>query len=305
MPPVTKKQEPNIPMPVRLSEKRTEPVSGIALLSYGASGSGKTWFAGTAGSRTLYLDIGRSTRTLKSKQFKTLFPETDPLIVEIPEDFDPTSPIPEKAVAFDTLNDVLEYQLRNHADDFDTVVVDDASYLRKAAMYKGLEANQKLGKSKSQEASKANDILVIGVQDYGTEMSLIEQLCAQYTEVICREYKKNFILLAHQRQVFSKPKDQSGRVIIGEQPTLEKIMPGFTGQTFPDVIPMYFDWVFYHDSVPAERGTVYRVRTQGTDVITAKCRDGGVFKNIELNPNFTEFLSRISASNSTNTPNKV
>src|SRR6185312_7538456 len=255
-----------------------------SLLYYGPSGCGKSWFAGTAGPRTLFFNIGNGIKTLKSPAFMKAYPTANEMIITTINEDVGASRIPSVAEALDKISDTIDFALKQFPEKFDTVVIDDASALRRFALIKGLEINQKLSKSKSLAMSKSVDLLVKAVQDFGVEMDLIEQFVAGYT-VIFKDHGKHFIMTAHERNIFKKGDS------IGEIPTLYKIKPGFTGQTFPDTVPAYFDWVFRAEVV---NGSIFRARTIGDDLITAKCRDGGVFGSVETNPNFLTMLNKVA-----------
>ena len=287
--PLSQKDIEKLPPMQRLSEtKQDEPVTALI---YGGAGCGKTGFAGTAGDRTLQLNIGNGIKTLKSPWFL----EThgyDPIIVNISEKLE-TSGVPSSAEAFDMVGDTIDFALETIPDQFDTVVVDDATELRRFAMNKGLEINQKLGKSHSKERSSQYGVVMKSVQDYGIEMDLIEQFIAYYT-VALKAKGKNFIMTAHQRLIYQKQLDKNGNPVMGAAPVLYKVLPGFTGQTFPDDVQKAFDWVFRMETVAGGRsGVIFRARTLPDEVISAKCRDGGVFSVVESNPHFLKMLQMV------------
>jgi hypothetical protein len=158
-------------------------------------------------------------------------------------------------------------------------------------MNKSLEINQKLGRSQSlTKTTKQFDVTIPAVQDYGMEMNLIEQFIIAYTN-IAKENGKHLIMTAHQRLTYAKGDK------IGDAPVLKKVAPGFTGQTFPDQVSAFFDNVWYAEVVAGGRtGSVFRCRTVGDDVITAKSRNGGVFATVETNPNFLKLVDKLHAA---------
>lgn len=265
-----------------------EKLEGISLISYGASGTGKTGFAGTAGSRTFYIDLGHSSVTLKSPGFLARNKDYNPILAEISEASIDGKGVPDKATGFDTLVSTMNLALtKEYIDRWDTMVIDEMTALSRFAMFKGLEINQNLRKSKSREESQANKSLVIVVQDFGQEMNLIEGFITEAVEVICKKAKKNLILVAHQRLIYGKAPS------IGDEAPLLKVMPGFTGKTFPDTIVGLVDWVLYHECVGGGDKPIYRVRTSGDEKLIAKVRHDGVFKTLESNPNFLDMLQRV------------
>lgn len=262
-------------------------------LIYGPSGSGKTWFSGTAGSRTLFIDNGNGITTLQSPLFQKMV-ASNPIVVSLYEKLGARGMF-ETADVYNAICDTLDYALEKFKDNFDTVVIDDATHLRKGAMNRALEINQATGKSKTLKDSKEkHDIVSPAIQDFGTEMNLVEQFIAGYT-TICKEAGKHLILNAHERLTYRKG-DKTG-----DPPMLAKTSPGFTGQTFPDTVPAYFDHVWYMQVVGSGSNRVWRATTQGHETLSAKTRMGGVFETLEANPNFLDCIKRIRESS----PDKV
>lgn len=259
---------------------------GETFLNYGSAGCGKTFFAGTAGSRTLIINNGGGMNTLLSPLFQSKYKGCNPIIVTVAEKMSERG-VFNTAEVFDEICDSIDYYLKNHHEDFDTVVIDDVTQLRRGAMNKALELNDESGKSNTlKNFVKKFDLVSPAVQDYGVEMNLIEQFIASYTTTL-KEAGKHFILNAHERQTFGKPAK------IGDVPPLLETRPGFTGQTFPDQVTMYFDNVWHFEVVSGGSNRVYRVTTQGHETLVAKTRWGGVFETIETNPNFPDVIRRI------------
>lgn len=280
----------------------------IAVLAYGGSGTGKTFFLGTAGSRSLYIDCGIGPlETLKNVTFRKKYPDHNPIVVRVREQFD-SDMIP-IGTAFDTICDIIDYMLATKADEFDNVLVDNATAIRRFSMAKGIILADQSGKSQTFKGVMSDQLIVtIGketyktkrppaifpaVQDYGTEMALVEWLCATYIDVFKRA-GKNFVLSAHERREYKKVKNAKGQPVIGEPPILTKIRPGFTGQTFPDDIPALFDEVWWFEAVSTGEGTVHRFKAYGDDELVAKTTYGdGILKSVETDPNFQKILARI------------
>lgn len=256
----------------------------VSLLLYGSAGSGKTHLIGTAGSRTLIINTGLGITTLQSKGFRKHHPNINPIIETVQEQV-----LPDHAEAFDKCCDILDAYLNiKHPmyNEYDTVAIDDTTALKRFAMAKGLEVNAKEGKSTSLAKSKASGVIQKAVQDYGLEMDFIDQFIIHYVSE-CKRLNKHFILTAHERVEYNKPSK------IGEQPTVNKIRPGFTGQTFPDSVTGHFDMVWRMEPVGAGERILYQARTAGDSSLVAKTRWAGSFKVIETNPNFLEIIQRI------------
>lgn len=258
----------------------------VSTLYYGGSGVGKTFFLGTAGDRSLLIDCGVGPLdTLKSLTFKEKV-GSSPIVVRLREKLD-SNGVP-LGKAFDELCRIIDYSLENLSDDFDNVLIDNATAIRRFAMIRGLSISKDLGRSKTKDTVLASYKMVIpAIQDYGMEMSMIEWFITTYIDILKAE-GKNFILTAHQRLTYLKG-DR-----IGDAPVLEKIRPGFTGQTFPDDVPALFDEVWYAERVGSGAGAVFRCKTQGDEQIIAKTSHGaGTLAVIEQDPNFLKMLERM------------
>lgn len=257
-------------------------------LNYGPSGSGKTRFAGTAGDRALFIDNGNGISTLQDPGFRKAI-NSNPIVVSLGEKLGPRG-IFDSALVYDAICDTIDHALQKFPDRFDTIIVDDATQLRKGALFKGLEINQATGKSNTQKnVVDKFDIVIPAVQDYGIEMNLIEQFIAGYT-TICKEAGKHFILNAHERLTYRKGEK------LGDAPVLAKTSPGFTGQTFPDAVPAYFDNVWYFQVVGSGNNRVWRIMTQGHETLTAKTRLGSIFPSVIDNANFLDVINKFKSA---------
>ena len=104
------------------------------LLLYGGAGTGKTFFTGTAGPRTLFINIGNGISTIQSPFFRSKYPSAGQmLVVTLVEDFDKNGAV-RSAKLWDSVTEVIENALVEIPDKFDTIVIDDATALRRAAM---------------------------------------------------------------------------------------------------------------------------------------------------------------------------
>jgi hypothetical protein len=99
-------------------------------------------------------------------------------------------------------------------------------------------------------------------------------------------------MVAHERHIYEKASR------IGGTDTLIKILPGFTGKTFPDAVQLHFDFVWNHEVV---NGNKFRAKTVGNEKIIAKtswetsisAKDPSVFTEVVDNPNFQDILKKI------------
>lgn len=261
------------------------PGDSVTCLVYGAAKTGKTWFLGSAGERTLFLSNGNGDETLKSILFRENV-GANPMVVKIEDPIDPETGLPLDAVALELMKDTINYAMVNMNDQFDTICIDDSTALRKSAFWKGLLLNDKTGKSKTLASVKADEVITSTVQDYGIEMQIVMQFFVMLIDM-CKKHKKHLLIGAHERYTYRKGDK------IGDLPTLVRIRPAFTGQTFPDDVAALFDCVFHSEAVGGGSNTAYRMRTSGDEVLVAGNRYGGTFATVEPNLKFTDMLRRI------------
>lgn len=285
-------KDPKAPVQFQtLDEMKIE--ESTTMMAYGGSGVGKTMFVASAGPRTLIINIGDGLTTIQGPFCKKKFYHSGmPIVATIREERDPETLFFKSAEAFQKVQYAIEWAVDKFPDKFDTIAVDDATQLRAFAFNLGLELNKEFDRSKTLQKGKEVGGFIPAVQDFGAEMDLIENFVAE-TISICKELNKNFILTAHERHIFKKVRDQSGKVI-GEE--LDKIRPGFTGKTFPDDITNYFDLVWQFEAVRTGQGPVFRANTTDSKTIKAKSRYPGVFKEVEPWPDFQKILATIKAA---------
>jgi len=269
----------------RLSELPRSPA--MSLLYYGGSGVGKTFFCGTAGDRSIYLDCGVGPlETMQSLVFKEKV-GTNPIIIKLREQFGDNR-LP-KAEAFETLWRLYDWILDNRLDDIDTICTDNALALRTWARNAGMKWNQANNKSQtwSEMQVSKNPVLAPKIQDFGREMNMIAWLFETYTGLF-KDAGKNFIVTAHVRETWVKGEN------IGDPKKLIAIRPGFTGETFPDDVPALFDEVWYAVRAGGGDKATYRMKPYGDEIEFGKTSHGaGTLRNQEDNPNFLSILERI------------
>jgi hypothetical protein len=265
--------------------KYRKPGESWILLVYGPSKKGKTFFAGTAGPRTLYVNTGEGLETLMSPAFTSRYPESKDMIVVDIRDSNPQG----EADGFSMVGEAIGYALDNFPDQFDNVVLDDSTFFRELALRRAMQDNTAARKKGEKRESRMEEFVKADIADIGTEMNMIEWFLAKFIPLFKR-YSKNFIMLAHERQVFGKPPQ------IGDEAPHQKTYPGFSGKTFPDKVPAYFDDVWHAEAIRAGSTTIYQMRTAGTSIEMAGTRHGGIFAPEERDPNFQTLLAKIKAS---------
>jgi hypothetical protein len=274
-----------------------KPWESVIMLYYGGSGVGKSCFVGTAGSRTLIINIGKGiTPLLSGWARKKYYPDGSlPIVATISEVVNRKTGFFEKADAFDLVKRSIDWAMDHFPDRFDTIAVDDATALKAFAMNKGLELNEDFQRSKTKAAASKEmnfGSFVPAVQDYGAEMDLIDKFVADTVD-FCRTERKHFLLTAHERFTYKKMKDPSGKVM-GEE--IDKTRPGFTGRTFPDEITAHFDCVWRAEALRTGGGMIYRAQTQDRMNIKAKTRYPEVFPDPVVEPNFLKAIDKIKKS---------
>lgn len=243
------------------------PREAYTFLLYGDGGTGKTDFAGSFGDRTLYLNIGGGINTLYSPGFESRYGKWNGIRVMELENMKAETGSDKK---FDFICDIID---QTDPALYDTIVIDDATALRKLAMNKALQMNSETGKSQSLGPSKKYDVAMTAVQDYQAEMNLMEWFVSTYTQM-AKASGKNFVMLAHVRREYGKP------AMLGQQPPVSDIKPGFTGKD--NRISAAFDNVWYMSF----EGGKHIAYTKGTDLVEAKTRLGGIFPDRFFNPNY-------------------
>lgn len=250
----------------------------LTMLIYGPSGGGKTFFSGTAGPRNVIFNVGVGITTLQSPAFREKYP-FDPWIINVPIVAQP----------YDYIIDSVNWLVKNMRSEFDAMTFDEFTAVRKAAMRKAIQINKDLNKTDTEDKMKKNrGVISPQIADYGEEMSVIAHCLDNITQLAKAE-NFHLLCLAHERITMGKaPK-------IGEARPEVKVRPAFTGETFPDQVPSYFDEVWRLEVLGKGERKQYRFTTIGNEKVQAKSRHGGVFKEFEPSLTFPEVVQRIKS----------
>ncbi len=268
----------------------------LSAIVYGKKGCGKTTLAASGGDRTVMIYPGAGisgAKTIRSPWFKKEI-RTNPFVVELHEELNEKR-LPKEVTLFDQITKAIDWWLENRIDDWDTMVIDDVANTRKAAMFKGFAINQLAGLSKAQSKTETHGVPMPGIQDFGQEMNIMQWFVESYIEIL-EEAGKNFLVLAHERYTFSKPKDSKGNVIIGDKDIVDSIRPAFVGRTMPDDITTNFDEVWHLTKIGTADSGIIKLDCYGDGQVLANTRHAGVLKPFESNPNFKEIMERIRKS---------
>lgn len=255
------------------------------MLLWGPAKSGKTEFCGSVGEGGLIINTGQGVQTLASPGFKVRNPSSID-IVDVAEEVDEKTGIFKTAEGFNRVCELVDWALLEPK--YKTICIDDATFFTRLARNRALEINDAMGKSKSLSQSRAQGIMMMAVQDFGTEMGAIEWFLGTYIPLF-KKAKKNFILTAHERHFFNKPEG------IGAPRTIRKTVPAFTGEAFPDTVSAFFDLVWHFKNTGSGEGIHYRVYTKGNEEDPSGDRYSGLFNVIEENLNWPKTIERIKA----------
>lgn len=255
--------------PIKIEDFNDEfdPNSGWLLLLYGAFGSGKTFFCGTARD-SLYVNTGSGEDTLRSPLFKSKYPNINRKYVEIVSKKD--------RLGFDYVCDTMQTIIDDAElrEQIRTIILDDATALRSMAMAHGMDHMKK-------DISKFIDS---DMSDIKREMDRINWFLSYHLPVF-KSLGINFILTAHESRIYGKAKK------MGEERPLLEIRPGFAGEKFPDAVPSKFDEVWHISLKRSEReGEYSQIKTGGGGVEVTRTRRAGVFPNFIQNQDFEQLL---------------
>ena len=147
-----------------LSDRK--PGESWIILVYGATGSGKTYFAGTCGPRTLFINVGDGLETLKSPAFTKRYPESKSMItVDIDN-------VQSSTAGFDQITKIIDKAYHEYLDKFDTVVLDESTAFRRLALNKAMDLNS--AQRSVARKSREDDYVKAEIGDYGIEMDMIQ-----------------------------------------------------------------------------------------------------------------------------------
>jgi hypothetical protein len=262
----------------------------ITQMVFGPAGSGKTAYAGTIGDDGIIIDCENRPSTLKSAWFKEKI-GTNPYIHVVTEELAPSA----GPQALQDIKLFLNNLYTNEPELFKkitTICIDGGTAVRRFALNQALELNQKLDRSKTLTRAKSisnlNEINYIptNISDIGTEIGVMESLFIKLTE-FCKENGKHLLFTAHERVQHNKP------AAVGEPATVNSIKPGFSGQTFPDTIPGFFDLVWHSEVSSGGAQALYRMRTVGDEKLIAKTCYGGIFPELVSGADFRKVVKCI------------
>lgn len=265
--------------PIPIEEISDKFDGSVTMLYYAESGAGKTELAGSIGKDGIILEIGAGDLTLRSPGFRSRYKDI-PKIAFIHENIDPATGLFRSADAFNQVTDFCDWFLEGQ-NDFQTLAIDDATSLNIFARNLGMEANAKLDIGDTMRKSQKVGFPVPEVSDYGKEINILMWFLGNDVAHFKRR-KKNLLITAHERHIYKAPEK------VGGEPTITKIIPGFTGKTLPDTIEQFFDFVWRGE---VANGTVFRCKTISNQNYKCKTRWSGVFPEEIKNPDFSKVVA--------------
>jgi len=259
------------------------------ILLYGEGGSGKTFTAGTMPGTVFFIVFGGANEitTLMSKDFREKHPhKADKLFFDYA-----TEEIGDRghfisADAYDHACDLISEAIKLEKDgdfQFDSIVIDSATGLRRYGMNKAIEFNYERAKGKEKtalEAYRKSNIIIPGDNDWGSEMSLTMQFIEWLVKL-----DKHVCVVTH--EWMDTDYDRATR-----NTTVTQRRPLFTGGNRIE-IPAWFDFVWRITPQKLARGIIAEAQTTGDKVNYAKTRLGGYLPTVIRDPNLEEIFAKI------------
>lgn len=197
-------------------------------LVFGPPKAGKTFFAGTW-PKPGFVDLDYGIKVLATQAFKSKHPKADDA-----EYAQFTDEVNDKGIALSpkAFWDALAYTNKLIADpEIETIVIDSLTSLSTLARNVGLAANAKGRRSQTLTDAKINGLVLMTMQDFGAEMSAIEQFIDQLVSV-----DKHVLVLAHEKA----ETNDTGIVL--------SVGPLITGDRLRAKIARWFDDVWYMEA---------------------------------------------------------
>lgn len=266
---------------MRLSE--TELGKTFIGLVYSDPGFGKTEFLASVNTdRAVFFTDANGIRTTRNTRVKVLYPLFNPEIELVTMDRSLTD-----IKCFNLIKSRLEYWFDKRLADFDWILIDDMTTLRKAAGLQAIKDLQGAGSntlSKAQEGSGRN-VPKFAKQDMGREITLVDFFFDELAQQ-CRLHNKNLLVASHERAVYSKTGEDKDE-------TLKAICPNVIGKAAPKALLNTFDFVFRINRIGKGATAKLEFQCHPSDIIAAKDRDF-VFKTYEDNLTMPIVLKKIA-----------
>lgn len=265
---------------MKLSTLAPSLAEALIVLVYAKPKVGKSHFAATAAEtdRVVVITDRNGLETYAGAELKKQFPHVNFGNIDV-ELIDPDPSITE-ANAFLTLNKILVDLFGPRLDQWDTLIVDDASFQQRSAMNLAIRQNGLTGRSNTAAAASRNRGFNIAPgltqADYQMEMRYVEDFLVDVTSA-CRRNKKNLIVCAHEMKIWAKdpakPKDPE---------YISAIAPMFTGRRNPEGASKHFSIVMRMTVQGKEASREVRFQCKSDSIVDAGDRYG-VLRTFESN----------------------
>ena len=194
------------------------------------------------------------------------------------------------ATAYDQACDLIDEALKQERKgdfQFNTLVIDSATGLRRFAMNKAMEVNYERAGAKDKtalERYRQHNIIIPGDNDYMSEMSLTMQFMEWVFNL-----DKNVVVVTHEH--LTKKFNRASREVV-----IEAVKPLFTGN-HREYLPAVFDNVWHVMPIPTGRGGIVgEAQLVGDDKTYAKTRMGGVLGATLRDPNLRDVIAKFRAA---------
>jgi hypothetical protein len=284
---------------MKLTELKREVGFSVTALVYSRPKIGKSFFAATAAitDRVVLVCTLNGIDTYMGKDIKTKYQDYKPENIEV-KLLERDSNI-SNATGWDRLNDIMRDLFEKNLDTFDTLILDDSSFLNEQAKNYAVRFNGNMGRSESMVKamkdvkSSFSPQTVMTESDYLVEMTAVYKFLEELV-LTCKKYGKNLIVLAHEARIYIKKKNDRGQ----EASVLTDITAAYTGKKEADRNSGHFDLVFRLTVKGKEASREIRFQCKsGEDPGTGANVDAGnrygVFNHYEANLNWPECMKRI------------
>jgi thymidine kinase len=267
----------------------------IIMMVYAEPKIGKSHFAATAAEtdRIVIITDLNGIETYAGAAIRKQFPKLDENNIEV--EIITRDGSLSQAKAFQQINDVLREYFEQKLDKFDTIVIDDSSFVKNQARNLAIKINGTSGRSSTYDKAlkdnkpSFNNISVLEESDFGREMEMVANFFEELTSM-CRKHGKNLIVCAHEAQIYIKKKNDKGKDV----PTLDRRTAAFTGKKEPTATSRYFSIVARLTAKGKEASRQIVFQCKADDIVDAGDRFG-VLNTYEYNLTWRQLKEKVAA----------
>lgn len=262
-------------------------------LIYGDGGTGKTFSALTLPPPIYVVVFGgeNELKTMRSPDYRNKYPEMEGQIYFdcVQEQLGEMGHFV-SATAYDQacllIDEALRQSEAGDLPEFQSIVIDSATGLRRYAMNKAMEVNYTRTSTKGKTALdrlRDQNIIIPGDNDYMSEMSLTSQFMDWVFDLPYHVCVTTHVWLDKE---FNRKTRET---------TIRSRKPLFTGN-LREYVPTKFDNVWYFDAVASGKSVINRAQTVGDDQTFAKTRMGGILGQKIQDVNFRDVIAKFKAA---------